>query len=202
MITIHGIPATPWQLRSLEQGQLKAIVLPLLPQIETDEMGWKFWRSNVYETTLAFAPSEKPFAYPGSYAQLRYQKGDRIYLQERWRKGDWGAAFDDDIYFTESTTLEAENIGWQPPETMPQAAAQHWLEITSVRVVQVIDLTLEDYASTGLNDANSAKNSSDSIWDCVALAAKRWEAAYPQQAWGEGDRWVVLLEVSACSAPD
>jgi hypothetical protein len=56
----HGIPAAPWQLQAAAEGRLKAIVLPLLPQIETDEMGWKFWRSNVYETTLAFAPSEKP----------------------------------------------------------------------------------------------------------------------------------------------
>jgi hypothetical protein len=193
----HKIPATPWQLRSLEQGQLNAIVLPLLPIVRKNRATFSLILGSraYYWEHLEKFPEQILW-------QLRYQKGDRIYLQERWCKGDWGAAFDDDIYFTERTTPEAENIGWQPAETMPKGAAQHWLEITSIRVIQSIDLTLEDYVNTGLNDANSAENSSASIWDCAALAAKRWDAAYPQQAWDGGDRWVVLLEVSACDAPD
>jgi hypothetical protein len=198
MITIHGIPATPWQLRALEQGQLKAIVLPLLP--EPMKVGRHLWVLHCRPADLFWGDSEVPSKK--LLKKLKHQIGDRIYPQERWCKGDWGAAFDDDIYFTERTTPEAENIGWQPAETMPKGAAQHWLEITSIRVIQSIDLTLEDYVNTGLNDANSAENSSDSIWDCATLAAKRWDAAYPQQAWDGGDRWVVLLEVSACSAPD
>jgi hypothetical protein len=201
MITIHGIPATPWQLRSLERGQLKAIVLPLLP--EPMKVGRHLWVLRCRPTDLFWGDSEVPSKK--LLKKLKHQIGDRIYLQERWVNVHWGndqGYIESYIYFTESKVPEAEHYGWQPAETMPQAAAQHWLEITSVRVVQMIDLTLEDYASTGLNDANSAKNSSDSIWDRVTLAAKRWDAAYPQHTWDGGDRWVVLLEVSACSAPD
>jgi hypothetical protein len=197
MITTHGIPATPWQLRSLEQGQLKAIALPLFPEPKKEQNTW-VWENEPID--LFWFQSES--VGERLIKALPYKVGDRLYLQEKWCKGDWGAAFDDDIYFTESTTPEAENIGWQPAETMPQKAVRHWLEITSVRVIQSIDLTLEDYVNTGLNDANSAENSSDSIWDCATLAAKRWDAAYPQQAWDGGDRWSLLLGVGACDAPD
>jgi hypothetical protein len=200
MITIHGIPATPWQLRSLEQGQLNAIVLPLLPEPKKEQNTW-VWKNEPID--LFWFQSES--VGERLIKALPYKVGDRTYLQEMWVNVPWGndqGYIESYIYFTESKVPEAEHYGWQPAETMPKGAAQHWLEINSVRVVQVIDLTLEDYVNTGLNDASSAKNSSDSICDRVTLAAKRWDAAYPQQAWDGGDRWVVLLEVSACSAPD
>jgi hypothetical protein len=149
MSTTHGIPATSWQLQAAAKQKLRTIVLPLLPEIETDEMGWKYWRSNVYETTLVFAPSEKPFAYPGSYTQLRYQKGDRIFLQEKWGE------YDDEFLLwvepsCEVSEHEAEWLNWQSVETMPQEAARHWFKATEIRVIQAINLTAKDLRLSGL----------------------------------------------------
>jgi hypothetical protein len=90
MIATHGIPATPWQRRSLEQGQLKAIALPLLP--EPMKVGRHLWVLRCRPADLFWGDSEAPSKK--LLKKLKHQKGDRIYLQERWCKGDWGAAFD------------------------------------------------------------------------------------------------------------
>jgi hypothetical protein len=178
MTTKHGIPAASWQLQMAAEQKLRAIVLPLLPEIETDEMGWKYWRSNVYETTLAFAPSEKPFAYPGSYTQLRYQKGDREFLL--WVEPS-----------CEVSEHEAEWLNWQSVETMPQEAARHWFKVTEIRVIQAINLTAKDLRLSGLYSlgAENGKN----VDEVISL---RWNLAYPNQPW-HSDRWVIVLAVEA-----
>jgi len=190
MSKIHPHIATAYERQAAAKGRLRAIILPLLPEIEDRAHGWKYWSSGLFETTLAFAPDEVPFSYAGNYAQLKLQKDDRIYLAEKWCKGDWGAAFDDDIYFLESTTPEAENIGWQPPETMPPEAAEHWYAIAGVRVCQCKDLDFALMAGTGIHSACSGIDYPE------RETAMVWDEAYPQHPW-QGDRWVVALTVEA-----
>jgi hypothetical protein len=114
----YRITSQPWQLKAAAEGTLGAIVLPFP------------------EGCVSGSPED----WPIKSMKCGFNESYRIYLTEKWCKGDWGAAFDDDIYFVESTTPEAEHMGWQPAETMPEEAAQYWFDVGGVRVVQMIDI--------------------------------------------------------------
>jgi hypothetical protein len=191
-MTNYRITSQPWQLKAAAEGTLGTIILPLVPEIENSPDGWRYWSFGSYEATLAFAPDDIPFSYPGSYAQLQYQKGDRIYLAEKWCKGNLGAAFDDDIYFVESTTPEAEHIGWQPAETMPEEAARYWFEVGDVRVVQMSDIDRHLCDRAALTDISSDLPCGVEEWASILM---RWNAAHPDYPW-DADRWVIVLDLN------
>jgi hypothetical protein len=174
MTTIHPHIATPYELAAATEGRLKSIVLPLTG-------GWV---------------SGDPSGWPTKGLECGFAVGDRIYLAEEWCKGDWGDAFDDDIYFTKSTTPEAEHIGWQPASTMPPKAAQYWYEVTGARVKQARDFTHSEIIGAGATKSDIF-DGTDGAWEKFwGIAKQNWNAAYPQQPW-HGDLWVVVLGVEA-----
>jgi hypothetical protein len=165
MSTTHGIPTTFGQLQAAAEQRLRAIVLPFLP-----------------------------FAYLGILPKLRYQKGDRIFLQEKWCK------YEDEFLLwvepsCEVSEHEAEWLSWQSVETMPQEAARHWFKVTEIRVIQAINLTANDFRLSGLYvlGAENGKN----VDEVISL---RWNLAYPNQPW-HSDRWVIVLAVEAIAKP-
>jgi hypothetical protein len=172
-MTDHGIIAPDWQIQAAADGSLGAIILPF-PDVQETTNTWflkwggidRFWGKG---------------EMPGQsvYDAIDYQVCDRLFFQEEWCKGGWGAAFDDDIYFTKSTTPEAENIGWQPAHVMPKEAAQHWFEVTGVEVMQMKDMDFSDKDWAGAVFATNSQDVNDSqlLWDC--------------------NRWVVVLDVKA-----
>jgi hypothetical protein len=123
MLTDHKIIATDWQLKAAQEGKLGAVILPLGPQIEMHQYGSFLW-CNKPETSWIADSVDQICNCP----EFPYQIGDRIYLAEEWCKEDWSPALNDNIYFTKSTTPEAENIGWQPADTMPLKATDHCFE--------------------------------------------------------------------------
>lgn len=155
--------ATEYELEAAKRGELKAIIVPLTG-------GWV-----------------KGAGVPTRGIECGFKIGDRLYLQEEWGKGDWGTAFEDDIYFTKSTTPEAEIIGWQPVNTMPPEAAQYWYEVESVRVCRLVDLNYgEDRkASLHTSEVDALK---------YRTSQMKWNAAYPDYPW-DLKRWVVVLGV-------
>jgi hypothetical protein len=114
----YRITSQPWQLKAAAEGVLGAIILPLP------------------EGCVSGSPDD----WPIKSMKCGFNESYRIYLAEKWCKGDWGASFDDNIYFVESTTPEAEHMGWQPAETMPEEAVRHWFEVGDVRAVQMSDI--------------------------------------------------------------
>jgi hypothetical protein len=195
-MTNHRITSQPWQLKAAAEGTLGAIILSLVPQpelmpksVRTYDDYWTWKSSPVNLIALMWGKDELPGAF--LIDRLPYQKGDRIYLAEKWCKGDWGAAFDDDIYFIESTTPEAEHIGWQPAETMPPESAQYWLEVGDVRVVQMIDIDRHLCDRAALTDIPSDLPCGVEEWASILM---RWNAAHPDYLW-DADRWVIVLDV-------
>jgi hypothetical protein len=186
-MTDHGIIAPDWQIQAAADGNLGAIILPF-PDVQETTNTWflkwggidRFWGKG---------------EMPGQsvYDAIDYQVCDRLFFQEEWCKGDWGAAFDDDIYFTKSTTPEAENIGWQPAYTMPKEAAQHWYEVTGFRVMQMGEIDRGLCCDAGLIDKQlNLSCGIDSISKQWASIFLRWNEALPNHFW-DSDRWVVAL---------
>jgi hypothetical protein len=182
-MTDHGIIAPDWQIQAAADENLGAILFPLLPEpvlVDTADcqvsrgMEWRWITPKAHAIWGENEPiSDLVLKYCG------WAVGDRLFFQEEWCKGDWGAAFDDDIYFTKSTTPEAENIGWQPAYTMPKEAAQHWYEVTGFRVMQMKDM---DFSGKDWAGAVFATNSQD-VNDSQLLFDR--------------DLWVVVLDVKA-----
>lgn len=185
----HGIVAAEFQWKAAQQGLLSTVIVPLDPQPRKEGNTW-VWPCEPID--LFWFDSES--VGERLLKKLHWQIGDRIFLQEEWCKGDWGAAFDDDIYFTKSTTPEAENIGWQPAETMPAEAAQYWFEATGVRVVQMKNISASTVANSGikkLSELNGKEGAFEKFWKTTKQC---WNAAHPNYPW-ESDRHVVLLNV-------
>jgi hypothetical protein len=192
-MTDHGIIAPDWQWKAVADENLGAILFPLLPEpvlVDTADcqvsrgMEWRWITPKAHATWGENEPiSDLVLKYCG------WAVGHRLFFQEEWCKGDWGAAFDDDIYFTKSTTPEAENIGWQPANAMPPEAAQHWFEVTGVKVLQPIDLGDKDLRLSGLFVYGAEEGAM--VADVVA---KRWGSSHPEHIlnW---QGWAVVLDV-------
>jgi hypothetical protein len=177
----YRVTSQPWQLKAAAEGTLGAIVLPYPKELLKREGKWD------YHEWIRDEPTTCPYA-----------QGDHIYLAEKWCKGDWGAAFDDDIYFIESTTPEAEHMGWQPAETMPPEAARYWFEVGDVRGVQMSDIDRHLCDRAALTDIPSDLPCGVEEWASILM---RWNAAHPDYLW-DADRWVIVLDLNIFGEPN
>jgi hypothetical protein len=168
-MTNHKIIAQSWQLKAAAEGTLRAIILPLPKG----------------------CVSGSPETWSIKSLKCEFNESYRLYLAEKWCKGDWGAAFDDDIYFVESTTPEAEHMGWQPAETMPEEAARYWFEVGDVRVVQMSDIDRPLCDRAALTGIPSDLPCGVEEWASILM---RWNAAHPDYLW-DADRWVIVLDL-------
>jgi len=79
--------------------------------------------------------------------------GDRLWVKETWAIGSEGIVFrsDDGWIEHEPDCKELLDGGkWKSPLYMPKAAARIWLEIVSVRVERVQDISEEDAKEEGV----------------------------------------------------
>lgn len=99
-----------------------------------------------------------------------YQPGDHLYVRETWRcvkydnmDGDlnYGVEFKDGtrkyFKFDDSERYHqfgkyALKKGWQPSIYLPKEAARIWLEVTSVRVERLQEITEEDAVKEGIKN--------------------------------------------------
>lgn len=150
----HRIIATPAQIAAAQATKLRMLMLAYPKELLMREGRWD------YHEWIRDEPTTCP-----------YEKSDRIFLAEEWCKENWGAAFDDCIYFAKSTTPEAEHIGWQPASTMPPEAAQYWFSIEHVQVTQMLNIDPEIALRSGVTSIS------------CNTEFERWEAAHPDCFW-------------------
>jgi hypothetical protein len=176
-MTNHRIIATPWQIESARRGALGTVIVPLVPEpIEQDDIFvWKcepidlFW----FKTESVGDRLIK---------KLPYQTGDRLYLAEQWcRSEPYG-------FFVESTTPEAEMLGWQSAETMPEESARYWFEVVGVTAKRLGQVSFRSFSLSGLHlicpevDYPSYEHQA------------AWNKSYPDTPWID-NLWVQVLEV-------
>jgi hypothetical protein len=108
--------------------------------------------------------------------------GDRLYFAEQWcRSEPYG-------FFLESTTPEAEMLGWQPAETMPEESARYWFEVTGVSVLQLRQVSFKSFSLSGLHLICPEVNYPS------YEQREAWNKSYPDNLWGD-DLWVRVLAV-------
>jgi hypothetical protein len=108
--------------------------------------------------------------------------GDRLYLAEQWcRSDDYG-------FFVESTTPEAEMLGWQSAETMPEESARYWFEVVGVTAKRLGQVSFRSFAESGLHLICPEENYPSFEHQAA------WNRSYPDTPWGD-NLWVQVLDV-------
>jgi hypothetical protein len=192
-MTNHRITSQPWQLKAAAEGTLKAIVLPLVPEIEPHIDGINMiWRNKKVTAWITKLPSEI-----AQCSESPYQLGDLIYLAEEW----FNCCLSDDAWGdTEPVTKSSEPDyihQYQPAQTMPPEAAQYWFEIKGVRVVQMSDIDRHLCDRAALTDIPSDFPCGVEEWASILM---RWNAAHPDYLW-DADRWVIVLDLNIIGEP-
>jgi hypothetical protein len=186
MSTTHGIPAASWQLQAAAEQKLKAIVLPLEgePFFVADECFY-YWRNKDFTscTTINMDGSLGAGNFP-------YQKGDRVYLQEKWAK--------EDLLYVSSSEDPNDDYHWfGEAEDMPPEAAQYWFEVKGVEVMLMDKIDFPLAYNAGLTDSVFESFPPQPIPGVTfEQSCENWNTAYPEQLW-RSDRWVIVLAVEA-----
>jgi hypothetical protein len=77
------------------------------------------------------------------------QPGDKLWLRESFRQYPDGIAYRADYY--DAKTADAVHSPWKPSIYMPRAASRILLEIVSIRVEQLQDISAEDAIAEGIS---------------------------------------------------
>jgi hypothetical protein len=108
--------------------------------------------------------------------------GDRLYLAEQWWKSD-----DYGVFF-ESTSPDAEMLGWQSAETMPEESARYRFEVVGVRAVRLGQVSFRSFAESGLHLICPEVNYPSYEHQAA------WNRSYLDTPWDD-NLWVQVLEV-------
>ncbi|EPK7284376.1 hypothetical protein NLT72_002825 [Citrobacter farmeri] len=93
--------------------------------------------------------------------------------------------------------------GWRPSIHMPRWASRILLEITSVRVERLNDISQEDAQAegmelTGWRPTYSDPDSGGEVWTPYDNFAQLWESIYGEESW-KANPWVWVIEFKVAS---
>jgi hypothetical protein len=199
-MTNHRIIATPAQIAAAQSKKLWMLLFPLDPKPQLAGLipSEQYWRWIPRDGVIATWWDNW---YSDLDKLLPYELGDRIFLAEPWypvTNQSTGKIVEywTDSRFESSTKaafdktlpdwvepLEGNEAGNMPPE-----AAQHWLSIEKVQVIQMTDIDRSLRAKAALPATFSQ-------------FASQWNATFPEFPC-LGDRWVITLNVASIATPE
>ena len=103
------------------------------------QLGDAFWSYNITRVT--------PMPCHSLYNRMPYKPGDILYVRETW--SDFYKDCDGYIYRADETRV-SDDFRWKPSIFMPREAARLFLEVKSVRVERLQDITPYDALCEGI----------------------------------------------------
>ena len=153
-------------------------------------------------------PFKTPDADPKGIIKCPYQPGDRLWVRETWaglpQFHNLNSEIERYIYKADE---DATPLKWKPSIHMPKEAARIWLEVTSVRVERLQDITEEDAKAEGIaweraRKINRLENSGRIIDSAKAMFMRLWDSINAKRGYGwDINPWVWVIEfkkVSPC----
>lgn len=175
------------------QTQFRRVVKPQ-PQLNGRWMEWRNGKGvliteqcsnwSPFDTGFRRAVSEHPYFCPYG------QPGDRIWVKETWQKAGGASGY----WWYRSTDSEADDGGspvsqWRSSIHMPRHASRITLEITSIRVERLQDITEADAMAEGVDAGKYA-----GLERAAARAySDLWESIHGPGSW-EANPWVWVVE--------
>jgi len=98
-----------------------------------------------HEPLIIELDGEPIFAAPS-----RIGKGDLLWVRETWLKDVEGTIYKADLEDWQLQRFNSWNYKWKSPRYMPREAARIFLEVKSVRVERVQDITIGDVQAEGI----------------------------------------------------
>lgn len=208
---------SPPMVRALLAGrktQTRRLVKPPLPSGGQEhifsprpEWGGKWFFRDAY-----YADESHP--YIGNFVQCPYgQVGDRLWVKETHRfpseknprvrvdyradMSSWGIADSHNIATNEvilnaklfpGRANEYSKQHWKPSIYMPRLASRLTLEITSVRVERLNDISNSDCWAEGMSDETNPESKCNRLW-----YSELWESINGPGSWAENP-WVWVIE--------
>lgn len=114
------------------------------------------------------------------------QPGDRLWVKETFYKGD-GYSYRAD----EEMPKSARKLGckWKPSIFMPRSASRITLEVVSVRVERLQDISATDALAEGCSDSGMMDRGVDIVSDYARL----WESINGDGSWAKNP-WIWVIE--------
>lgn len=133
--------------------------------------------------------------------------GDRLWVREKWavrrlRAGFWLEFPDGKNYHATRPDAEryAKGDGWRSPIHMPRWASRLTLELVSVRVERLQDISEEDAKAEGIAEPAPVhgrwcdpKRGREGHWSYRKPFSRAWDAIHSAGAW-EANPWVWRVE--------
>ncbi len=143
----------------------------------------------------------------------KYQPGDMLWVRESFRLSDFPEKEGKYEYRANMENPYAVwNTGiWKPSIHMPKTACRLFLEVASIRVERLHDITDEDAKMEGIEKAHdygnglfSYKNYSEMDvvdWELASLSFMTlWESINGKESWNSNP-WVWVIEFKKCDKP-
>jgi hypothetical protein len=138
------------------------------------------------------------------YAKAPYQVGDILYVRETWYRDEkryiYKANYSANAKFYQAG--KEVTIKWEPSIHMPKEAARIWLEVTTVKVERLQNITEEQAKAEGGVDNRSFIHSPENEHDLVHTArqdfVRIWDSTVKKSdldryGW-VADPWVWVIE--------
>ena len=100
--------------------------------------------------------------------------GDQLWVRETWRGGD--DTLDTVNYRADADGFDQFALTWRSPIFMPRRFSRLTLEITSVRVERLQEITEEDVVREGLTERLSLRDGFADGWDSLNGKRAPWES--------------------------
>lgn len=127
------------------------------------------------------------------------EPGDRLWVREAWVRTDGMTSVPDTFYRASESAANAEQLGpWKSPLFMPRWASRITLEIESVRVERLQDISEEDAMAEGVVHRNSCWYATDDPkalpWMTASGAyINLWESINGAGSW-DANPWVWVIQ--------
>lgn len=176
------------------------------PIVMTHPLGWG-WRPR--KTWSLFAADSLPGEFQRSMAyHSRYgQAGDRLWVKETWADlsrielaGSFATAYratsvDDSstVELLDGSPRDVKVTAWRPSIFMKRERSRITLEITSVRVERLQEITEDDARAEGVDSAPFCKAGRPAGLEHVESFESLWDAINGKRATWESNPWVWVV---------
>lgn len=142
----------------------------------------------------------------GNEAIRKYNVGDIIWVREKWRHNETKTGFPHHHYADKNVFTNRDSEKWKPSIHMPKEACRIFLEVKSVRIERLQQISEHDAIAEGIEMVKSsiiypawANYNLDDIEDVpyysnpIDSFKSLWESIYGRQSWASNP-WVYAIE--------
>lgn len=190
-----------WEVQAIRDGRKTQF----RRAVKHQERSWKFWRSFptdhgdrfAFRCNITTHDLKCPFG----------EAGDRLWVRETWQFCDYDGPGGDpktDAVFRADGETDDKRSGWKPSIYMPRWASRITLEVVSVRVERLDEISEGDAIAEGVERlANAPKffhgyGKKGPNWHRTARESfeSAWQSNNGPGSWG--DQWVWVVEFKQC----